>query len=72
MVFHEIPYLLYDLQKQRYFSVEAKGDVDLQYVGPGLVPKVGVWVPLRRSVVVAGPVLNLKLLLQQLPQPDGN
>ena len=70
--FHEIPYLLSDLLKQRYSSVEVGGGVDLQGVVPVRVPKVGVWVPLRRFVVVAGLGLNLKLLQLQLPQPDGN
>ena len=70
--FHEIPYLLGDLLKQRYSSVEVGGGVDLQGAVPVRVPKVGVWVPLRRFVVVAGLGLNLKLLQLQLQQPDGN
>ena len=70
--FHEIPYLLSDLLQQRYSSVEVGGGVDLLGAVPVREPKVGVWVPLRRFVVVAGLGLNLKLLLLQLPQPDGN
>ena len=52
--------------------MEVGGGVDLQGAVPVREPKVGVWVPLRMFVVVAGLGLNLKLLLLQLPQPDGN
>jgi hypothetical protein len=72
LVDQSLYHLLSDLLKQRYSSVEVGGGVDLQGAVPDRVPKVGVWVPLRRFVVVAGLGLNLKLLLLQLPQPDGN
>ena len=52
--------------------MEVEGGVDLLGAVPVREPRVGVWVPLRRFVVVAGLGLNLKLLLLQLPQPDGN
>ena len=52
--------------------MEVGGGVNLRGAVPVRVPKVGVWVPLRRFVVVAGLGLNLKLLPLQLLQPDGN